>query len=574
MSFIDYAHVVTKFLVSNDKNSYKIRKKQGKKLHNLFLNNSFHNSITSQDPDKVIFNFSSHVLNTTEKSLLSKGLNFAIPPKNINYADYMLHFELLYRDVDFLEVVNLDKEFIKSRLRDSAFSSYKDTGKTFEKNLPKVEFDALKILRKNKDIIVQKADKGNTGVILNRKDYVCKMKNILNDSSKFHKVYIGHDKVLNHLIHMESRETDVLKNLRDKKEISIEQYKDFSPSGSRPGILYGLAKVHKIVTDDLPSFRPILSAIGTSTYKLAKFLVPVLEHLTTNEYTIKDSFTFAEELQSFDSKLVMASFDIESLFANISLQETIDLCVESLFRDRTHVDNLSNDSFRELLTRTMSESLVLFDQEFYKQHDGVAMDSPLGSTLANVFLCYHEKIWLQNCPSEFKPVIYRKYVDDTFLLFRSKQHIEKFRNYLNRQHKNIKFTSETENENSIAFLDIKITRDNNKIMTSVYRKPTFSGVFTNFESFIPKSYKYNLLFTLLHRAFKLGSYFERFHQEIDKLKTIFENNGYLKSFVDFCIKKYLDKVFIKKKVVLNASKKELICVLPFLGKRSMQLRTR
>ena len=121
------------------------------------------------------------------------------------------------------------------------------------------------------------------------------------------------------------------------------------------------------------------------------------------------------------------------------------------------------------------------------------MGSPLGPTLANVFLCYHEKIWLQNCPSEFKPLIYRRYVDDTFLLFRSKHHIEEFRNYLNRQQKNIKFTSETENENSISFLHIKITRSNNKFMTSVYRKPTFSGVFTNFGSFIPKSYKYNLL---------------------------------------------------------------------------------
>ena len=81
----------------------------------------------------------------------------------------MLPFELLYSDVDFLEVANLDKEFIKSRLRDSAFSLYKDTGKTFEKNLPEAEFDALRILLKNKDIIVQKADKGNTVAILNKK---------------------------------------------------------------------------------------------------------------------------------------------------------------------------------------------------------------------------------------------------------------------------------------------------------------------------------------------------------------------------------------------------------------------
>ena len=69
---------------------------------------------------------------------------------------------------------------------------------------------------------------------------------------------------------MEKRVTYVLKNLRDKKEISIEQYKDLSPSGSRPGITNGLAKVHKIVTDGLSSFRPILSAIGKRTNKLAK----------------------------------------------------------------------------------------------------------------------------------------------------------------------------------------------------------------------------------------------------------------------------------------------------------------
>ena len=165
---------------------------------------------------------------------------------------------MLYRDADSLEVSNLDKEFIKSRLRDSAVPSYKDTGKTLEKNLPKEKFDALKILLKNKDIIVQKADKGNTVVILNREDCVCKIKNILNENSKFQKVYIDHDKILNHLIYMENRVTNVLKFLRDKKEISIEKYKDLNPSGSSPGIIYGSAKVHEIVTDSLPSFRSIL----------------------------------------------------------------------------------------------------------------------------------------------------------------------------------------------------------------------------------------------------------------------------------------------------------------------------
>ena len=119
----------------------------------------------------------------------------------------------------------------------------------------------------------------------------------------------------------------------------------------------------------------------------------------------------------------------------------------------------------------------------------------------------------------------------------------------------------------MSFLDIKISRHNNKLTTLVYRKQTFSGVFTNFGRFIPKPNKYNLLLTLLHSAFKLCSNFELFHQEIDTLKTIFENNGYPKSFVDFCMKKHLDKVSLKKEVVLKASKKELICVLLFNGKK-------
>ena len=68
----------------------------------------------------------------------------------------MLPFELLYMDVDSLEVSNLNKNFIRSRPRESTFSSSMDIGTNPEKNLPKEEFDALKILLKNKDIMVQK----------------------------------------------------------------------------------------------------------------------------------------------------------------------------------------------------------------------------------------------------------------------------------------------------------------------------------------------------------------------------------------------------------------------------------
>ena len=88
--------------------------------------------------------------------------------------------------------------------------------------------------------------------------------------------------------------------------------------------------------------------------------------------------------------------------------------------------------------------------------------------------------------------------------------IEKIRNYLNKQLKNIKSTSEIEENGSLSFLYIKISRENNKFVTSVYRKPTFTGVFTNFESFIPDIYKRGLIETLLHRSFRLCSNYENF----------------------------------------------------------------
>ena len=75
-----------------------------------------------------------------------------------------------------------------------------------------------------------------------------------------------------------------------------------------------------------------------------------------------------------------------------------------------------------------------FDGKIYKQTDGVAVGSWLGPSLANAFLCFHEQIWLNDCSEDFKPVHYRRCVDDIFSLFRSPDHLEKFANYLNSKH--------------------------------------------------------------------------------------------------------------------------------------------
>ena len=73
----------------------------------------------------MIFNFSSHELSDDEKLLLCKGLNFSIPPKRLDYADHLLSFELLFSDINKNEMHNEDREFIKTRLKDSAFTSFR-----------------------------------------------------------------------------------------------------------------------------------------------------------------------------------------------------------------------------------------------------------------------------------------------------------------------------------------------------------------------------------------------------------------------------------------------------------------
>ena len=533
------------------------------------------NSITLNDPNKVIFNFSSKVLSDSEKTLLCKGLRFAIPPKSIDYADFLTQFELLYRDTLSFDLASENRESLKNKLKDICFSTL--TSYDFTKipsNLSKPEFEALKTLIDCKNLVIQKADKGNSIVICNRENYLIGVNSLLLDNSKFAEFNIDSSKWLNYIVNLEIKLKDHFKNLKKENKISNEELEKISPIGSRPGILYGLPKVHKTVTNNIPKFRPILSAINTPTYKLAKFLVPILSCLTVNEYTVKDSFHFATEVQKFDQRLHMASLDVESLFTNIPLEETIVNCIDDLFSYFDYQGSLSKFDLHQLLKLATTESFFLFDNKMYKQLDGIAMGSPLGPTLANAFLSHYEKIWLKDCPLEFKPVVYRRYVDDIFVLFKSHEHLPSFVNYMNSKHRNMKFTSEYENSNSFSFLDVKVTRCEDGFSTSIFRKPTFSGVFTNFDSFIFHSYKIGLIHTLLFRCFTICSNMKNFHLEIEKLRNIFKNNNYPASVIDLSIKTFLNKIYVPKRLVATVPKKDLTIVLPFLGNFSMNLRNR
>ena len=117
-------------------------------------------------------------------------------------------------------------------------------------------------------------------------------------------------------------------------------------------MLNGLPKIHKPDFKNKFQFRPILAAFNTPSFKLAKFLVPTLSPLTTNEFTCKNSYQFSKDISTINGSdsLHMASFDIENLYTNIPLVETIDIILDKLF--------ISPCSFVLGLPRSMYKALL------------------------------------------------------------------------------------------------------------------------------------------------------------------------------------------------------------------------
>ena len=137
-------------------------------------------------------------------------------------------------------------------------------------NITPDKLKALKDLSSRKDIIIQKADKGKSAVILNKRDYIKRMTEMLLDIDKFKKPNVRPGKELYLLLKHEDKLVSFLKGV--KKSIGEDLYKSLYPQGSQPGIMHGSSKIHEPLVNGFPKLRPILSSVNTGTYKWANFL--------------------------------------------------------------------------------------------------------------------------------------------------------------------------------------------------------------------------------------------------------------------------------------------------------------
>ena len=387
VSWIDFKCLSSRIKANAEKKLIGVRNTHKRKLLKLGIDTS-----TKVNPDRVVFNLSSKTFTNEEMELLALGMDFGLSGGRAKYEQFFLDFERLCNTVGHLKDIwnNESLTSIRSRITTVARNAYQRISRDHVSDLDKERYNILKKLKDDKDVIFLKPDKGRGIVILDKVNYNAKVMEILNDSSKFKVLNVDIGKFL---LKLEDKINRFLSTLKDRLGESL--YNTLHASGSRPGVLHGQPKVHKIGNP----IRPIISNIGTFNYNLAKFLVPLLAPFTKNQYTTTNSIEFVEEITSlrFEKPVVMASVDIQSLFTNVPLKETSTLLVNKLHESGTDY-NFSKNELRKALDLATVDSVFTFNGQLLTQTDGVGMGSPLGPSYAIAFLCHHGETWLNNCP--------------------------------------------------------------------------------------------------------------------------------------------------------------------------------
>ena len=138
----------------------------------------------------------------------------------------------------------------------------------------------------------------------------------------------------------------------------------------------------------------------------------------------------------------------------------------------------------------------------------------------------------------------------------------------------MKLSFEQERNGKLFFLDMEVSREGNKFVTTVYRNPIVSGFYIHFDSFLPSTYIFSLIYTLTFRCFLICLDWTNFHNEWSFLKDKFLRNRYPASSVDKCVKIFLNKIYLKRHQILTVEKKFLTLVLPHLGELSLHTRAK
>ena len=253
------------------------------------------------------------------------------------------------------------------------------------------------------------------------------------------------------------------------------------------------------------------------------------------------------------------SFDVESLFTNVPLSQTINVILQRIYKDKTTTTNLKKTTLKKLLSDSCTKTPFLCNGSLYQQTDGVLMGSSLGPVLANIIMTELEKEIVDKMFSDDIIKFYTRFVDDTLVL--AKPHnFQYIQDKLNSFSNHLNFTTEQFTDN-IHFLDIAVTPNS----TTVYRKNTHTGQYVHFLSFEPWYTKVAWVRSLIHRAHKICYTHHLFDNELGKIRQFLSWNGYSKFLTNRLIKQFSPK-FGPPNSPVQQDLPKIFISLPFIGK--------
>ena len=262
---------------------------------------------------------------------------------------------------------------------------------------------------------------------------------------------------------------------------------------------YGLQKIHKKETP----LRPIVSSIGAVSYATSKELARILKPLVgRSPYHVHNNHDLLEDLKSLKlgKDKCLISFDMKALFTSVPIQSAIQI-IKKLLEDQDlkQRTSMSVDHIVCLLEYCLRSTYFTFKGRFYEQQEGAAMGSPISPIVANLYMEDLETKAIQSAQNP--PSLWRRFVDDTLTIMKSSQ-VESFLNHLNLIDHHIQFTKEESRpDGSMPFLDILITpKEDGSLNTTVYRKPTHTDLYLQWDSNHTITSKYNVVGTLHHGA--------------------------------------------------------------------------
>lgn len=298
---------------------------------------------------------------------------------------------------------------------------------------------------------------------------------------------------------------------------------------SNPAIarIYALPKIHKTGEQ----MRPIISNINVPTYKISKYIVEEFGKLTQpHGFDVKNSYDFIKKIENVVVRPseILVSFDIKAMFDNIPIDKAL-VCIRDWLISQVTIEKV--DIYMKMVSTCMKQNCFSFNGKFYKQERGTAMGNPLSPFIANIYVASLEYKMSQN---EVFPKTWVRYVDDIFAII-GKHQLRRVMNMLNSNENHpISFTSETEIENKLNFLDLTITRNEltNRLEFNIYRKPTATSRFIPSNSAHSQQHKRAAFHSMAYRLVNVPLSPKNYNTELTTIKNIANINGYPDKMVD------------------------------------------